>query len=317
MIEDKIIETSVDLLEPVDIYTVDLPKLLLDKLIKRYKGVCYSSMLITDVLEIIRYSDRYLVDNRLDGGCYVNVQCKVRGIILCKGEILHGCKVIKITNSNIIIDHKYVTGMMLADPKRRVIVLVRKDQLIPVIVNDVRYNIGKPQISIICIPYIPMPIKQIFYNINDNLSPEDTEKVDDLLTRITDELTIHNNIKNTKSYAFFRDVMYPYKTQQKFNMSPIGSKFNAVNLDIKSLLAIKDGCILLPDLSTDIQHSKNKLDTPNVQIIDSSYYPAISELLINKLNYLIALRGFAEQYDTPEKVENMLAYWKTCMSLKE
>lgn len=317
MIEDKIIETSIDLLEPVEIYAADLPKLLLEKLNARYKGICYSSMLITDIVEIIRYSDRYLVDNRLDGACYVNVQFRVSGIILNKGEILHGCKVVKITNTNTIINHKYAIGMMIADPKRRMIGLVQENQIIPVIIQNVRYNIGKPQISIICMPYIPVIKILTFYNIQNNLSPEDTDKVDKLLTNITKELELHEKIKTNKSYTFFKDITYPYKTQQKFKLTPLGSAFTPLQLTLQNILSIKEGCITLPEVSDDVYHSKNKSTSDKVHTIDSTYYAAISEMLLEKMSYLTMLRGFTEQYDTPAKVENMLAYWKMCKSLKE
>lgn len=317
MIEDKIIETSIDLFEPNEIYTTNLRDLLLEKLTKRYKNICFSSMLITEIVEIIRYSERYMVDNRLDGGCYVNVQFKARGVVLHKGSVLHGCKVIKITNSNVIVDHKYATGMMVADAKKRVFGLISKDQIVPVVITNVRYNVGKPQISIICTPFTPTTIRQIYYNVNQAMTPEDTDKIDSLLEEYNKELELHKKMETSKSYQFFKDLIYPYKTKQKFTVGVIGSKFTPIKLDIKSILSIKNGYITLPEVSDDIYYSKEKIPSESIYIIDSPYYSALSELMLMKLNHLTMLRGFAEQYDTAEKVKEMLAYWKMCTTLKE
>lgn len=317
MLHSKILETSVDLMEPSDIYANDIVKLLMSKLHNRYVGYCFSSMLITKITEIIRHSDRIMVDNRLDGGCYINVQFKVEGHILIQGEILHGATVVQITNSNIIINHKYATGMMMADPKRRVFGLVQKDQTIPVIVQNMRYNIHKPQITIMCTPYTPSPLPQIYYNITEKLTVEDSAKINDILTMLKEEQDKHEQIKSNTSLTFFKNIMYPYKTQQKFTMSPLGNKFKALEITMKQLTELKNVCLILPDASDVIYCSTTKLDNENVQIIDSAAYPAISELLLHQLNYLTALRGFTEVYDTPDKVKEHLAYWKQCISLKE
>jgi DNA-directed RNA polymerase subunit E'/Rpb7 len=316
MFDTKVLETTIDLFDPSEIYATDPVKLIKDKLNARYVGICFSSILITEITDIIRYSDFRLVDNHLNGAAYVDVQFRVKGFMLVKGEVLHGCKVVQITNTGVFIDHPYASGMMQPDTHKRVIGLIRKDQIVPVIVQNVRYNIGKSQISIICTPYIPTVPKVVYYNITDHLSADDTDKVDDLLNRIEEEKKLHESIKSNKSYIFFKNIMYPFKTQQKFTESKIGEKFAPVEETLKSLLTIKDGCLVMPENSSPIYLSKQKLDTDAVQIIDSPYYPAISEMLLQRLMNLTTLRLFTEQYDTVEKTQSMLPYWKVCTSLK-
>ncbi len=320
MLITKIIETSVDLFEPDDIYALDVPKLLLHKLNERYQNKCFSSILITKVIDIIRYSDRIMVDNRLDGGAYINVQFRVEGVILTKGEVLQGCKVVNIASFGIFITHPHAVGIMTQDPHKRAIAMVKKDHTVPVIVDDVRYNVGKSQISITCKPYTPQPYQEVFYNITEILSPEDTEKIDTLLTELTTEEKLHKSISSEKSYEFFKNLVYPYKTARKFHLSPIGSAFKPVALTLKSLLEIRDGCITSADSSLDefLVHAKKTYSTtPDLQVIDGPLYPALSSLIYQRIQYLTMLRGFVEQYDTVAKNQEMMAYWKVCMTLKE
>ncbi len=133
---------------------------------------------------------------------------------------------------------------------------------------------------------------------------------------IKTEMQLHDKIKTNKSYTFFKNIMYPYKTQQKFTLSQVGSKFTPVELTNRVLNEIDSGSMILPEASDEIYHSKTKLDLDNAQIIDSPVYPALSTMLLLKLNYLTALRGFVEQYSTTEEVEKNIAYWKQCLALK-
>lgn len=320
MIITKILETSVDLFEPDDIYALDVKKLLLQKLNERYSNKCFSSILITKVIDIIRYSDRIMVDNRLDGGAYVNVQFKVEGIILTKGEVLQGCKIVNIASFGVIVNHSHAVGIMTQDPQKKAISLIKKDQIIPIIVDDVRYNIGKSQITITCKPYTPQPFPEVLYNITEILSPEDTEKIDTILAELGEEEKRHETVKSEKSYEFFKNLIYPYKTVRKFNLSPIGSTFKSVSLVLKDILEIRDGCITSSDITTNdfLVHSKKTYNNSiNLQVINSPLYPALSSIIQQRITYLRMLRGFAEQYDTTAKNQEMLAYWKVCMSLKE
>jgi DNA-directed RNA polymerase subunit E'/Rpb7 len=317
MIITKVLETSIDLQDPDDIYTVDIHAMLKKKLLQRYEQKCFSSILILDIIQIIRHSDIIMVDNRLDGAAYINVQFKVRGVIFTNGEVLQNCQVVNVSSAGIIIKHQYAVGMMTADPTKKAISIIKKDQIVPVIINDVRYNVGKSQITITCKPYTPQPFSHVLYNINQILSPEDTEKIDIILNNIADEEKKHEALKSSKSYSFFTNLIYPYKTMRKFTISPIGSSFKPASTDLKSILTINSGCITNADSSVSdyLLHSSKHI-SGNSSII-GPLYPALSDILHQRLKYLVTLREFTEMYDTVEKNQSMMAYWKICMSLKE
>jgi hypothetical protein len=318
MLITKILDTCIDLATNAEIYCANVPEMLLVKLRERYAEKCFSSMLILEILEIIRYSDRIMVDNRLDGGAYINVQFKVKGMTLVKGEVVHGCKVSKVLNNNIIVKHQYITGNMAADPKRKIIGIIGLNQIIPVIVDDVRYNIGKSQITMMCKPYTPQPFVEIYYNIINNTH---IEKLNEILDRIKEEEAIHEKISKTKVYGGFKTMVYPYKTARKFEHSALGAKFSTVS--IKELLQSNSNanmCLTAVDFAVDnciLKSNEHISQSVPVTTVNAPLYVALSEILLNRLYYLHMLRGFVEYYDTPEKYQDMMAYWKVCASLKE
>lgn len=322
----KTLETSVDLYKASDIYAPNVSAMLVEKLTERYVGKCYQSMLIQKIDSIIKYSETHMVDNRLDGAAYIDVQFVVEGLILVQGELLHGCKVVDITQSGVIVTHPNAGGLVMADAKKQVIKILKKDQIIPVNIQAARYNLNQPQITIRGTPYAPSIRTSVYYNITDIMSPEETEKLSELMEELSVELSLHAKISSEKTYKFFEELVYPYKTNQKFEMSQLGSKFTKITPDLKSILDIRDGCIIVPEESykapgLSIYYSKKPMSQETVQnygiVIESQIYPAITDCISKRLMYLRNLRGFVEQYNTPEKIQEMMVYWKVCQSVKE
>lgn len=323
----QIIETSIDLFTSTDIYAVDIQGLINKKLTERYVGRCYASMLILRIGKLIKYSDVRMVDNRLDGGASLDVMFEAEGIVLVKGEVLHGCEVIDIKHSGIMIRNQYVYGAVLSNPKYKITGSISIGQLMPVIIENVRYNINSQRITVQCYPFVPKPIEEPYYLITEPLSDSDAEKVTKLLQTLSEELKLAEDTQKQypQSYAFFKELMYPYKTKQKFTDSPIGSKFKFLpDIELKTLTQISSGCLVCKDVSSNelFMHS----DAPDQRILDliqsgnllisSPAYPVIASILNKRIMYVSALRGFAEQYNTAEKAQKLSPYWKQCNSFK-
>lgn len=322
----KTIETSIDLMKPSEIYASNISKVLMEKLTERYVGKCYNSVLIDKIDSIIKYSDTRLTDNRLDGSASIDVQFVVEGLVLTQGELLTGCKVLEINNNGVIISHPKVCGLIKSDAQKPIGKILKKDQMIPVLVVTTRYDINNTQITIRGVPYVPSVRKNVYYNITDILSPEETDKLDLLLNELNDEIKKHESVADEKSYKFLEDLVYPFKTVQKYEVSQIGSKFTKISCDLKTLLEIRDGCLIAPEESCggrklNLYHSKKAISPTIVQsmgtIVESSMYPAISDCISKKLTYLRNLRALFEQYNTFEKLQDMILYWKLCQSAKE
>ena len=288
MIITKIFDTSVDLFDAQDIYSPNITAVLLKKLNERYRGKCYKSMLITDVLRVIEHSDIRIVDNRLDGAAYVDVQLEVKGIILIKGEILTDCKVIDVLNTGTIIEHRYATGLITPGTNQYLYGIIKKNQTIPIIVNDVRYNVGNTAISISGFPFSPQINKNIYYNLTGVLTDDQKNKLDYILNDIRDELKLHSE---NKSFEFFTELLYQFKSNQKFELSKIGSRFSLV--DFNKLKDIQNGCIVYPCESQKnnnfIMLSKQELKESDGMIVNADLYPALVDILNRRLLYLFNL----------------------------
>jgi hypothetical protein len=309
MYVNKVLETTIDLFESKDIYTADVETMLIKKLEERYKNKCFKSILITEIIKIIRYSDIKLVDNRLDGAAYINVQFEVKGVILIKGEILTECKVTEIITTGIIVEHKYAGGLIMPGQKNQIYNIIKKGQYIPIIISDVRYNIGQSEISIRGIPFTPLVVKNTYYNINYGLYDGEEDKLKQLLEDFNNEIKLHAEIKN-KSYEFFKELLYPYKNYNKIKAEPI-------NLEFNKLSNIKDGIIVY--LGEEEKNDKFIYKVDNVkdaETINASLYTALADIINRRIIYLQNLRELVNSYNTKEKIQENMKYWQVCQMFK-
>jgi len=317
----KVLETSVDLFDPVDIYTPDIEAVLRRELEKRYKNRCYQSILILEISKLIRYSTVNMVDNRLDGAAYVDVQFEISGVIFVQGEILHNCKIIEIHTNAITAEHQYAGIKLQKDTGNVIFKILKTNQKIPVIVQKVRYMPNQKTVSMIATPYIPQIQDEVYYNITAPLNPKETEQLNYIMNEIKSEEELHKKILKEKSYDFFKDILYPYKVNQKYEQSKkaMTYKLKPVPLELKSMLEINSGIICYP--SEDNKYNKRLFwnssgDVSNIDskalIVDSDLYAVLAEISNKYLLYMQALRGFVETYPTAESVQELLIYWKLC-----
>lgn len=310
MFVNKILETTIDLFDSVDIYTADVESMLIKKLEFRYKNKCFKSILITEILKIIRYSDIKLVDNRLDGAAYINVQFEVKGVILIEGEILTDCKVTEIITTGIIVEHKYAGGLIVPGKSSEIYNIIKKGQNIPIIISYERYNIGQKEISIRGFPFAPQAIKNTYYNINYGLYEGEEDKLKQLLDSYNTEIKLHDNIKS-KSYEFFKELLYPYKNYNKIKGTPIP-------VDFKTLSNISSGIITYLGEEEKNNDFIYKIDINNAKdMINASLYTALADIINRRILYMQNLRELVTCYSTKEKIQENMKYWQVCQMLKQ
>lgn len=319
MIIERCLDTGVDLFDPNEIYTRDIDELLIKKLEHRYKNRCFQNMFITDIVKINERSEVIMSRTQLNGSAYIDVNFQVRGIVLQKDEILHGCEVFEIFENGIMARH--ATAVVKIDISQNTIAssVLKKGQKIPVLVNKVRYAPYHQQISVIGVVYMPYIPEQLMYRVNSPLTPEETEKIAQALDHIeSEEKTLDTN---AKTYDFFQDLMYPYKTTQKVERMPLyeHNKFVPIKLNIKDIVSLNSGLISYPAL--DPRQNKRFLMSKqkhinSITIVETSMYSALSNILNQYLMYLTALKGFVLTYKNPDDMKSLLTYWKICKSAK-
>ena len=202
----KTIATQVDIKDMEQLYSGDIDLVVRNMLEDRYKGKCYNSCLITDILDIERGHAKINTPAGTGQG-YVDVQCKVEAIEYMKGECVL-CKVEEITKYGYIIC-KSVDGKGTAILQRtKDIKSVKTGQVIPVRVIESRYGISRESISINGTFY-KLPKNSNIFKIGP-LSKSDKTELD---VFIKDMTHIEAQLKKQKNQLvkFFNDLLYPFK----------------------------------------------------------------------------------------------------------
>ncbi len=302
----KTIETTIDLFDSNDIYSADIDSVILNKLNARYKNVCYMGVLIQSVDSIVRRSCIRMVDDRIDGSAYVDVEFIVTCIILVHGEILHNCRINEIKAYSIFAEHKIAIVKLQKESQDLISKILKIDQRIPFVVKQVRYTISENKISVVATPFIPTVIESPYYVITDGLSEMEIEKLNILVSACNAEELLHVDITKKDQHG---------KIASDLELQP-------VKLDLQLLSTIDEGIIHYPceDERSNKRlfwNKKNKMsqDLP-IQQISSRLYPVIAEIYNKYLLYLLALRGFVETYNTPESMLDLVTYWKICKGAK-
>ena len=319
MLIERSFDTSIDLFDPNEIYTSDIESLIIKKLEEKYKNKCFQSMLITEIIRINERSHVVMSRSQLNGCASIDVNYQAKGIILQQGEILHGCEIIEIFENGIMARHKNAVVKIDITQNNQVSKILKKEQIIPIIVNQVKYTTNSAQISVMGIVYMPQVTIDVFYKITSGITMEETEKIGQILDEINmDEKSLDTN---AKSFKFFQDLMYPYKTMQKFDKIPnyISNKFSAVPFELKDIINIKDGVVAYPSIDARQNRrflwSSQEIVTDEL-IVETPLYPIISSILIQYKMYIMALTGFISTYSNPNDIQSLMTYWKICKNVK-
>lgn len=318
----KTLEATIDLLDPFEIYSSNLENVVKKKIIEKYVGKCFKSILILEIINIINTSEVIIYDNQLDGTAYIDVQFEVGGIILVEGEILHGCKVSEIFSNAITAEHKYAS-IKLKKESSNIYKILEPGKMIPIVVSRVLYTPNKNTISMSGTPYFPNTTgEKIFYNITKQLSPEETEKISLIIDMIEKEEIKHKTLSKKTQYSFFQDLLYPFKVNQKFGNNKLSKtmNFKPVKIELKQFFNINGGIVIYPDeepKENKIFFWSKKINLPKLYtVISSPAYTVLASISNQYLMYLQSLRGFMETYHTPTEMKKIMSYWKFCKNAK-
>jgi hypothetical protein len=237
----KILETFLDFSDPKDIYSQDRDKMIMDKLIEKFVGVCYMSCYIVKVNKIIRRSFIYMKDT-LEGDAHISVMFEVDAIVYHTNEIVHGCTIIKKEPNGIVHGKSEYAGIQLSVQSNMAI--FKEGDVVPVIVQRVRYNVNQSAVSILAMPFIPITKQTVLYKINGTLLNNQVDELKSLLEEIKlEHETIKKFNKNEKKiYNFFSDMLNPNKSDK---LNTFSKKTKLVNM--KDILDITSGIIYKSD----------------------------------------------------------------------
>jgi hypothetical protein len=305
MLDKKILETTLDIDDPADIYSNERTKMFMGKLTEKYAGKCFHSCLVIKINTIIRRSFIYMQDT-LHGGATVNIIFEADVIVYHKGEVINGCQIIKKEPSGILHAKSAYAGVQLNIKSEMAI--YKEGDIVPVIVKMVRYNPNQTSISVSAHPFMPIDEMPVYYNIVGDLSTDQKSTLNITLTRIKDEEKCINDMSTTdkKIYKFFIDLLYNDKKQSNDAL--------AKKVTLGDMIEIKTGIIFKPMLKYDdatIRHLTTERPS-----IDESPFIIFSVMLNRYLSNLQTLAEFLKSYPSFASVQKNKEIWKMYNMLK-
>lgn len=307
MIIKKVLETYIDITDPINIFSNNRDKMIIDKLSEKFNGVCYSSCLILKINKIIRRSYIYMTDT-LEGHAQTNVMFEADVIEYKKNEVINGCKVIKKEPNGIVHAKSEYAGIQINMQSN--ISIFNEGDIIPVIVKMVRYNVNQKAISVLAMPFIPVQPDIIYYKINGEMSKSEIDNINSLIAQIkSEETNIHNLSSSDKKIYEFFNTLFSTKTT-------IQSDYTKINID--KILSLGSGIIYKPNDkfdSPDILYTKD--ESKQKDAITELPFIAYSSILINYLCNLQNIQSFIKQYPTFADISKYKNIWKMYTSLKK
>ena len=312
MIINKIMETYVDIINPNDIYSIDINNMVIEKLNEKFVGICYKSCYILKIIRIIKRSCIYMKDT-LEGDAHVSVMFEVSAIQYVKNEIINGCKIIKKESNGIVHAKSEYAGIQFNIPSNMNI--FKEGDIIPVIVNMVRYNVNQNAISILAHPFMPQNKEPIYYKINNKitttLTSEETLNIKSLLDQlgIIEEQVSKLNDIDKKVYKFFVDLL---------TLSNI--KKTNKRKSIYDITDIKNNTIYFSDIydsnNVNILDNDDNKNLENKEIFVERAFIIYSNIIIDYIMRLQTLIEFIKYFPTCAKIQEHKHIWKLYLSLK-
>jgi hypothetical protein len=318
MIITKTIQTKVHIDDSTILYSTDIDAVIMDNLKQRFEGFCYMSCLILEILEIQLKSNFIFSRQRQDGSATCNVRVKVRGIVIKKYELLHDCIVKKVDkDGHIICSNKHSAVYIRTSEALQTI---KEGQTIVALAGIVKYKMFKPDISINALPFIPITDSSssvIYTVVVDNT----TGIVQKILDMLNEEIKKNADLDD-EVYAFFTDLLYPYKSKKKYTSSKLKTK------TFSSIVGSSNGTTMTlsrPDwvprdtpiiLVHGVVESENILGTKELQetstgiVITETYDSVVGYLIHKYLEHILAIRQLCLSYNTMDLVNNNSNIWE-------
>lgn len=299
MIVTKVIEYRIDIQDINSIFTADHDKLILKILNNIFLNKCYKSIYITAINRIIRRSKILCKNKVLDGTMYVDVMFEVTGIIYESGEIIHGCKVIQISNNDTIHADSKIAAVQI----KTSVNIFKVGDIISVIVHAVGYKLFSKKIAVLATPLVPTEKPLTIYKVN---------KDEYIIPKIENKLKPYT--KNKTVYNFFRDLLYPYKKYKDYSKIYTCKKNTLDNLDKIQ----NEDLIIRPDLYLDDDGYYVLDEMPdNIPVVEIQYSDLCKYLIHSYEKSSQILIDFIENYNTPDRIKEVSHLWSMYQQLKK
>jgi len=244
MLLDKLLTTTVELLNPDEIYAKNIDEIVMNILKDRYEGQCFGGSYIKSIDKIVRKSSRRMSTIKLDGSCSMDVIFKATVIYFFKNELIFGVKITKNkTRDGSIIGLTDCASIIIKHDK--ILSYFGDKYIIPCIIDDAKYGIFK-SVSVVANAFKPKEKEIMFYIVNEkNEKINISDSLENVSKQILDKF---NNIKNNKQLTntidIFSDLLYVFKEQKKFSLN--SHEFKIMKLTKDEFERVNQGIYIRP-----------------------------------------------------------------------
>lgn len=301
----KIVETSIDIKNPVRLFSNAEPKII-ELLAQQFEGRCYKGCLINRILsikkrsfcEVNRFSDPNIAT--------INVVFEVTATVYAVGEIINGCRIINRNEETGVVTLAKGDNVkiIMGDPRRN-FESFKRGSLVSVIVGTARYPVNHNAITINSTMLRFPAIKPAF-----TVAPTSWDNVDAGVKQMyNDAVARLDHISSTADGAalvkFYDNMLSAFKL-------PAGRLKDANQLPL--IEAIAKGGNISVDPRLPISSINVVVGEPNREYSVFMEAPnseeAIFELVNDMANRINTICDHVEIYNTRKLIEEYKALWE-------
>ena len=226
MLQTKVIKNIITITDPVEMYS-PLDLTLMSIFNKQYKGRCNYGSYIIECLSILERGSACIDNVSLDAYCQISVAFLCKVFNYERGDLAFGIVKTIEANGDTIITNEFSTIKIYNTEKVTPITI---GKLIPCFIDDCRYSPFQTAITAIAHPFIPRP-HNIIYRVSENDTVMDNfSSAFEMITNIEEKIAPHDK----KNVAFFRELLYPHKTNRAKKSKDLSDIFKCKVGDIVS-----------------------------------------------------------------------------------
>lgn len=319
-IKTKILYDNIEIDDPVALIAGDINSELKTILTRKYANKCYMSVLVLQIIRIIRRGD-CLVNQEAVNKQWANPVCgriyvefEVECLMYNLGEIITGCKVMTVDDyMNIYCETAYA-DIYLRESKHNS--TIQNGQIISIVVENTQYDVMQERFSVSGVIFVPS-VYSVAYEIS-------AQPPSDALLSLLDDLELDEKDTTTVAWKTFTTIISPYKGSISVPKGKVadaliyarGDVVQEGNIEKKEKFVLRDSRVGLT--TSTIYLVDNETDLPeNTTIIRGlSFDTMMTAIIGNYQNYQNCVQGMCENYSNEEIIKAHSNLWRLFNSCK-
>lgn len=338
-IKTKILYDNIEIDDPIVLIAGDVNSELKSILTRKYANKCYMSVLVLQIIRIIRRGD-CLVNQEAVNKQWANPVCgriyvefEVECLVYNSGEIITGCKVMTVDDyMNIYCETAYA-DIYLRESKHNS--TIQRGQIISIVVENTQYDVMQERFSVSGVIFVPV-VHSIAYEVG-------AQPPSDALLSLLDDLELDEKDTTTVAWKTFTTIISPYKSQPPAPKGKVADALiyaRGVAQSLHDKLPKEDSAVKESNVAKEVnverkekfvlRDSRAGLTTSTVYLVDNetdlpenttiirglSFDTMMIAIIGNYQNYQNCVQGMCENYSNEEIIKAHSNLWRLFNSCK-